>query len=333
MKDLSVSIVIPAWNEAETILNCVKSAMKQSVMPKEVIVVNNKSTDDTKKIVKEYIALHSKEHPEDDGILKIIDQNEFQGLIPTRNLGLNTATGDILGRIDSDAIISPDWVKSVINGFQDDSVQGATGPVTYYDMPMRRFSFNQDNRIRKLLDAEKNEFPMMFGTNMAVRKSAWNQIKEEVCLDTEDLLHEDIDISIHMALNEFRVHYVEDMAAGMSARRIEDKLKDFRFYQERMLTTFTSHGIEPTKYAKLGRLTFLVIWFPLHALRPQYMKRFEKMKEEYLENLWEDGGKMTPLPSRAKLHAKSLPGKMKAANHKAGSKVKSAAKTAIYGSD
>jgi hypothetical protein len=95
------------------------------------------------------------------------------------------------------------------------------------------------------------------------------------------------------------------MVAGMSARRIEDKLADFKAYQQRMLTTFTAHGLEPTTGAKAARLFFLLIWFPLHALRPVYSKRFDKIKDQYLAELWEDTGKMAPLKDRAKNQVKT----------------------------
>ena len=48
---LNVSIIIPAWNESERILDCLLNATRQTVMPYEVLVVDNRSTDDTCAIV------------------------------------------------------------------------------------------------------------------------------------------------------------------------------------------------------------------------------------------------------------------------------------------
>ena len=59
-----------------------------------------------------------------------------RGLIPTRDYGLNHATGDVLGRFDADCMIRPDWVEVVAGIFTEDpEAMGATGPVMYYDMP------------------------------------------------------------------------------------------------------------------------------------------------------------------------------------------------------
>ena len=141
---LNVSIIIPAWNEAERIRDCLLNATRQTIMPHEVLVVDNRSTDNTCAIVEQFIA----EHPE--APVKLLHQNDEQGLIPTRNFGLNAATGDVLGRFDADCMIRPDWVEVVSGIFTEDpAAMGATGPVTYYDMPSRHFGLKGDNSLRK----------------------------------------------------------------------------------------------------------------------------------------------------------------------------------------
>lgn len=104
---LTVSIVIPAWNEEERIADCLTNATRQTVMPHEVIVVDNRSTDATVDIVKQFM----EEHP--DAPVRLLHQDDEQGLIPTRNYGLNHATGDVLGRVDADCMLKPDWVEVV----------------------------------------------------------------------------------------------------------------------------------------------------------------------------------------------------------------------------
>ena len=131
---LNVSIIIPAWNEAERIRDCLLNATRQTIMPHEVLVVDNRSTDNTCAVVEQFIA----EHPE--APVKLLHQNDEQGLIPTRNFGLNAATGDVLGRFDADCMIRPDWVEVVSGIFTEDpAAMGATGPVMYYDMPLTPF--------------------------------------------------------------------------------------------------------------------------------------------------------------------------------------------------
>jgi cellulose synthase/poly-beta-1,6-N-acetylglucosamine synthase-like glycosyltransferase len=173
-----VSIVIPAYNEESVIRQCLIAAVYQSVPAHEIIVVDNLSTDRTAAIV----AQMQLEYPESPIVL--LSQDQDQGLIPTRNFGLNHATGDILGRIDADSVVEPDWVEQVRKAFQDQSVQAATGPVVYYDMPMRRFGLKADDKMRQMmLKLAKHQYHFLCGSNMALRRSAWETIRDETCLD------------------------------------------------------------------------------------------------------------------------------------------------------
>ena len=59
---LSVSLVIPAWNEAERIEDCLTCCVRQTMPAKEIIVVDNKSTDNTRQIVQRFIDTHPEAH-------------------------------------------------------------------------------------------------------------------------------------------------------------------------------------------------------------------------------------------------------------------------------
>src|SRR5690606_14823736 len=126
-------------NEESTIRSCLLAAVMQTVAAHEIIVVDNKSTDATADVVRSVIA----EIPA--APITLVAQHDFQGLIPTRNVGLDSATGDVLGRIDADSIIEPNWVEEVQRAFADESIAAATGPVLYYDMPLRRFGLRADD--------------------------------------------------------------------------------------------------------------------------------------------------------------------------------------------
>ncbi len=76
----------------------------------------------------------------------MLDQNDEQGITPTRNRGFDAATGDVIGRIDADSVLEPNWVEEVKNIFSDPGVGAATGPVIYYDMPLRRFGARRMTR-------------------------------------------------------------------------------------------------------------------------------------------------------------------------------------------
>ncbi len=276
---LTVSIVIPAWNEEERIADCLQNATSQTVMPYEVIVVDNRSTDNTVMVVKQFIHEHPEAH------VRLLHQNREQGLIPTRNWGLNHATGDVLGRVDADCMLKPDWVEVVSGIFtEDDDAMGATGPVVYYDMPGRRIGLKGDNRIRRNIYKADGGHYLLFGSNMALRATAWKAIAKEVCRDESDVMHEDVDVSLHLLGKGFETVYSPRMIVGMSARRIDTSLSSFRQYMKRFRNTFDAH---PQHWrTEKPEHTLFALYPILRTFYPAYQKYLGLRDINPAERVW-----------------------------------------------
>lgn len=233
----SVSLIIPAYNEETTIERCLLAAVAQIVPAREIIVVDNRSTDRTAHVANRV----AERYP--GAAIRVVRQSEVQGLIPTRNAGFAHASGQVLGRIDADTILEPDWVARVAGAMSDPSVGAVTGPVRYYDLPFRGGGAFSDDMVRRLLRALSGKYPFLYGSNMALRADAWHAIEDEACLDHEDVLHEDIDLSVHLRDAGFRIAYASDMQASVSARRLQTSPESFRDYTDRFERTYARHQI------------------------------------------------------------------------------------------
>lgn len=260
----TVSIVIPAYNEADTIERCLLSCIKQTSKPFEIIVVNNLSTDETVSVVRRIKRQYGEQVP-----IRLLQQSQAQGITPTRNYGFAHAKGDVIGRIDADSILTPKWVTAVRRTFKDKSVDAATGPVLYHDMPAQRVGFKADEQIRSGLDKLARGHKFLFGSNMAVRKSSWEQIVDELCVDDDDRMHEDIDIALHMYLRGMNIKYDSYMIGGMSARRLDDSPRAFYNYVMRFERTYKNHHIKSAT-ARIPIFIYLSTYFPLKAVRLAY---------------------------------------------------------------
>ncbi|MCX6150790.1 MAG: trifunctional glycosyltransferase/class I SAM-dependent methyltransferase/polysaccharide deacetylase [Ignavibacteriales bacterium] len=95
---MKVSIIIPAFNSAETISDTIKSVQAQTHKDWEAIVINDGSTDDTAKIVEKFI--------ESDKRFRIVN-GSHQGVGAARNTGIKHAKYDWLLFLDSD-----DWIAN-----------------------------------------------------------------------------------------------------------------------------------------------------------------------------------------------------------------------------
>ena len=258
----SVAIIIPAYNEEETITRCLETCIAQTSRADEIIIVNNNSTDATVDLIKKF----KKEHP-DHNIL--LFNEKTQGIIAARNRGFNEAKSEVLGRIDSDSIISPTWVEAVREKFTDEDVDAATGPVQYYDMPLADLGFRVDEKIRNTLHNMAKDHRFLFGSNMAIRRTVWEKVGPLTSLDPDDELHEDIDLALVLFENGFEVTYDPKMIGGMSARRIEDSPRKFYRYVMRFERTFKAHEVKSAT-ARVPILIYLLTYFPLRTVRKFY---------------------------------------------------------------
>lgn len=276
---LTVSIVIPAWNEEARIADCLRNATRQTVPAREVIVVDNRSTDHTRRIVQRFIDEHPLAH------VVLLEQDAEQGLIPTRNYGLEHAVGDVLGRVDADSMLKPDWVEIVSGIFTEDPrAMGATGPVLYYDMPAPRIGLRGDDLIRRTVYRADGRHHLLFGSNMALRAAAWQAIRGEVCRDAEDVMHEDVDLSLHLLGKGLDTVYSPRMIVGMSARRMDTSLTSFSSYMRRFKNTFDAH---PRHWrTRKPEYTLFAMYPALHLFYPVYQKYLERRDINPAERVW-----------------------------------------------
>jgi glycosyltransferase involved in cell wall biosynthesis len=260
-KALTLTVVIPAYNEEAHLRQCLDSIARQEVMPDEVIVVDNNSSDSTIKIVKKY------------KFVTLITEKK-QGVFHARNNGFDSASSDIIGRIDADTVLNVDWTQQVKSIFSDSSVQAATGTTYLYDMPLAPANYIFDHTFKKNAFKYDKNFPFLFGTNMAIRRAAWQKIKPEVCDDND--IHEDIDLAIHLFKNNMRIEYSAIMKAGMSARRYDDKPADFYKYNKMMKDSYTKHNIISVgSHLAMGAfgLGYVVLWPLRRSYDPRSGKR------------------------------------------------------------
>lgn len=248
-KALTVSIVIPAYNEESHLKACLEAIAAQTDKPDEVIVVDNNSTDGSVKVARTFPFV-------------TLIREKRQGVVFARNCGFDTAASEIIGRIDADTLLPPGWVARVRRLFRDDSIAAATGPVRYYDMPLPNTNYWIDHQIRKRLYRGAPHIPFLFGTNMAIRKDAWQDVKSLVCVSRD--YHEDLDLAIHLAHEGFFIKYDKGMLAGMSARRYDDLPQHFHNYMNVYLNTYRVHGFRSI----VPRIATLFYWFGYFTLKP-----------------------------------------------------------------
>jgi glycosyltransferase involved in cell wall biosynthesis len=259
----SVAIVIPAYNEERFIGKCLASCLDQTSAPDEIIVVNNKSTDNTASIVRRY----QEDNPHID--IRLLDQNEYQGVTPTRNCGFDDARSDLIGRLDADSIIANDWVETIRRLFQNPAIAAASGPALYYDMPLRSLVFWLDSTLRAWVHRTSKDERFLLGANMAIRATAWKAVRDQTQLDLEDRLHEDVELALTLFENNLEVTFEPTMSVGTSARRMENSPRDFYQYAMRHARTTEVHGVPgfKSRAVRTQVISLMLLYLPARTVR------------------------------------------------------------------
>src|SRR3990170_1115557 len=107
-----VSVIIPNYNYASTIGECVKAAQRQTYPSIEVIVADDASTDDSVAIAR---ALG----------VTVLQVPVNSGVSTARNLGAAHAKGEVLFFVDSDVALAPDAVERAVAYLRDEPGLGA----------------------------------------------------------------------------------------------------------------------------------------------------------------------------------------------------------------
>jgi len=96
-KTIDITVAIPVYNSKETIFRAIESILEQTVQPKKIIIVDDKSTDDTVNNVKQYI-----EKYQGNIQIQLIELDINSGPAKARNTGWNNSNSKYIAFLDSD---------------------------------------------------------------------------------------------------------------------------------------------------------------------------------------------------------------------------------------
>ena len=136
-----ISVIIPIYNVENYLEECLKSVQTQTYTNIEVILVNDGSIDKSKLICERYC--------KEDCRFQLLNQ-ENQGLSAARNNGVAASTGEFIAFVDSDDIILPNYLETLIHYMTDE-----------IDIVESRFTVSKE----EFLDERFKELTILFEGN------------------------------------------------------------------------------------------------------------------------------------------------------------------------
>lgn len=104
-QNIKITLIVPVYNAHKTLPRCLDSILSQQDKNLELILINDGSTDNSPAILEAY----SRQFPKQIRVYHTVNQG--QGV--TQNLGLELATGDYVGFVDSDDYLEPNYFQGV----------------------------------------------------------------------------------------------------------------------------------------------------------------------------------------------------------------------------
>lgn len=165
----SISVVIPAYNRATTIITCLQSVINQTLQPLEIIVVDDCSTDNTLKVIEKF------NHP----LVSVIKLLKNSGAQKARNEGIKAAKGEWIAFLDSDDEWLPLYLQTQLElAKKTDASVVYCGAFTYDDEVKNKYEM-PDYSLNTFKNVLTKPGPMFQG--LLVKKK---------CLETIHLLDE-----------------------------------------------------------------------------------------------------------------------------------------------
>ncbi|WP_148281177.1 glycosyltransferase family 2 protein [Gordonia sp. KTR9] len=234
---LTFSVVVPVYNEVDTIGECLARLSAQFDRITEIVVVDNNSTDGSSAVIDAWCSAHPR--------IRTIDEPR-QGLVYARNAGLDAATGDLVARIDADTRVPPDWARTIVEFFAADvggDWSALCGRGEAYDVPLAGRFDRWKTRLHPLnrLWREKavTEVPVLYGSNMVLRRETWAVIRDRVSMRRN--IFEDVDMGLCVGDTGGRNAFLRSLTVGVSPRRMETGMVPFVQYMSFLPRTFLLH--------------------------------------------------------------------------------------------
>lgn len=227
---MEISIIIPVYNVEKYIRKCLESIYSLTSLNKEIIIIDDGSTDGSLKVINEFKQLYPNE-------TKVIVQNN-KGLSASRNKGIVESSGEYLYFIDGDDFIDSEKFMKLFHYCKENDLDIGLGEYKYYSNNKEVFTAEIRNRLEKF-----KEFEILDGVEFLER--TYNKKKDFIRVEVPiNLYKRSLIVENNVLFKEGLLH--EDTLFTYQLMLFAKKVKyypcDFYFYRTREGSIMNSLG-------------------------------------------------------------------------------------------
>jgi len=302
MRNKTISIIVPVYNVEDYLIRSVDSILNQSYQNLEIILVDDGSTDSSGRMCDAFMV--------QDARVKVIHKKNG-GLSDARNAGLEIATGDYIGYVDSD-----DWVENDMFEIMLDACEKYDAEVAAcrYSMVYQDFTINEStNLILPMTREEALETYICGNLERPIYNSVWSKLfKRELVEEyrfpvgkkSEDIMYTTrafCNMNSCVYIDKALYNYVCDRQGSiMAVKSGEHMLNDeLPFFREQIKYVEEHVSKEMSDKAKYHYCRRLMIYF-MDYMRDENVKRYGIELARLLKEDKEDINRVYTLPFVAK---------------------------------
>jgi len=155
LDNMKISVIIPVFNEQNTISACLTTLLSQTLKPLEIILIDDGSTDKSIAKIQQFTKKHS--------FIKLLTQSH-QGPAIARNLGAKKAKADILVFIDADMEFHQDFLKDLTKPIISKKNKGSWSNnelvKNWHNTWARCWNYNQNRSTEKMIGGYTDDWSL-----------------------------------------------------------------------------------------------------------------------------------------------------------------------------
>lgn len=274
-----ISVIVAVYNTEEYLDRCLESLLNQTYKNMELVIVEDCSTDSSRKLLKKY---------KENENIKIFYNKENRGLSYSRNYGLKKSTGDFIGYIDSDDYVEPDYYEKLMRSIKDNKSDIAICDIKLVD--------EQTNKIQRC-KCYANDFDVYSVVNNGFAASACNKLFKRKNIEkypfAEGKVNEDIAVVIPTVIQAKKISYADtcyfyvQRGGSIQNSKFSDKRFDiFDGVKTTLERIKNEQDYEFYKNAIVYNQLILLLMFAIpkernFIKRYKFLKKFNELSKDY----------------------------------------------------
>lgn len=286
-----LSVIVPIYNVAPYIKDCITSIKQQTLHDIEVVLVDDGSTDDSLSIAKQVIG--------NDRRFRTI-HTKHGGPAKARNLGVKMANGRYLAFADSDDLVPADAYETMVQTLEGSGSDIATGRSTRFNSQRQWNTWNQKHSH---VSGSAQSVTLTQRPELIYDTQVWNKVYRREFYMTNHIrfpankLYEDMVPTLYAYTKAAGIDVVDHVVYKWRSRDSNDSITQRRHespnLDDKLLMIKRSMRLlRPKEYAKLKELytykaLFGDLWFYIGSL-PDASEKFRKTFAKAALKLWSD---------------------------------------------